>query len=367
MRTSSRLNRRTFFQYVATAACVAPLASSAIARADDAGLSLLAVLEHDSLAGAHDIEVRENLAFVAGKTGRFAIVDVADTKAPSVLSMMNVEDEPALGNAQTVLLTGDTCLLGADALLAIDISDPASPSITHIVEDERIARINGMVQWGDHAIAVNKTGYLDVFDITDPRKPEFLGAADTRKEGNLKSPHDVATFGDRYLVVPSAGKDMPTYFGIYQISEDGEELSTAEEWKCLGTVSDPKLAGANRIVADSRYAYVVCHYSHRLGVIDLAEPGAPQLITTIRTAGYEPDGLALHGDKLFVGAGRTVEVFHVANPAEPQRVALYKGDPLFAESKGPGLGNAHDLVVKDGIVYVTAQRDNRIGILKFES
>lgn len=334
--------------------------------AGESSLTLVSVLEHEGLAGAHDIEVREGVAYVAGKTGRVAILDVSDPARPSLLSTISTDEESALNNAETVLLVDDTCLLGTNALLALDISHPSAPTITRIVDDERIDRINGMVSWGEHAIAVNKGGYLDVFDISDPREPSLLGVADTRKSGNLRSPHDIARFGDRYLVLPSAGTEMPAYFGIYEVSRTGGQLLPADAWRCIGTVYDSNLAGANRIVVDDRYAYVCCHYSHRLGIIDLADPHEPRLVTTVRTAGYEPDGLAKDGALLFVGAGRTVEVFDVATPDNPRSIAVYSGDPLFSEPEGPGRGNAHDLVVRAGFVYVTAQRDDRIGILKFE-
>jgi len=360
-----KVSRRDFLQTMAAAAVGASTVGLQTAGADESSLALVSVLEHDGLAGAHDIEVRDGLAYVAGKTGRFAILDVSEAARPSLLSAIGKEDESALGNAETVLLVDDTCLLGTDALLAVDISHPAAPKITHVVDDERIDRLNGMVCWGERAIAVSKSGYLDLFDISNPRAPSLLGVADTRKKGTLRAPHDVARFGDRYLVVPSAGKEMPAYFGIYDVSRGGGEVLPADEWRCLGTVSDSSLAGANRIVADDRYAYVCCHYSHRLGVIDLADPHEPRLVTTVRTTGYEPDGLAKEGDLLFVGAGRTVEVFDIALPDTPRSIAVYSGDPLFDESDGPGRGNAHDLVVRDGFVYVTAQRDDRVGILTF--
>jgi hypothetical protein len=151
------------------------------------------------------------------------------------------------------------------------------------------------------------------------------------------------------------------------VSREEGGLLPAGEWRCTGTISAPILAGADRIVTNDRYAYVCCHYSHRLGVIDLVDPHGPQLATIVRTAGYEPDGLAKDGSRLFVGAGRTVEVFDITRPNNPQSIAVYSGDPLFDEPEGPGRGNAHDLVVHAGFVYVTAQRDDRVGILKFTS
>jgi hypothetical protein len=251
-RGALRISRRDFVQWLAaTTVGASSVPWLQRAGADAPSLTLMSVLEDDGVAGAHDIEVRDGRAYVAGKTGRFAILDVSDAAHPSLLSTMSADEEPALGNAETVLLLGDTCLLGTDALLSIDISRPATPSIAHIVDDERVERINGTVRWGEHAIAVSKSGFLDVFNVSDPRVPSLMGVADTRKEGALRSPHDVARFGDRYLVVPSAGEDMPAYFGIYEVSREEGGLLPAGEWRCTGTISAPSLAGATILSAST--------------------------------------------------------------------------------------------------------------------
>ncbi|MFP4499686.1 MAG: LVIVD repeat-containing protein [Candidatus Hydrogenedentota bacterium] len=336
-------------------------------------LQLVSVLEHPAVTGAHDIEVRGSYAYVAGKAnkplgrkaGRFAIVHIADPQRPKVVGSLSESDHPALHNAQTVLLLGDTCLLGADALLAIDIADPSAPRITACIEDRTIARINGMILWNEKVIAVNKDGFLDVFSVSEPRAPRFLGAWNTRKRGDLVSPHDLARFGKRYVVVPGAGKDVPVHFAVYQVAGDDGVLRPAGDWRLAGTLSDEKLAGANRVVVHGRYAYVACHYADTIGVVALADPEQPALVTAYPTQGCEPDGLALAGDVLFIGAGKHVEAVDVSNPLHPQPLAHYEGAPLFTLPLEGCNGNAHDLVVQDGFVYVTAQRDGRIGVLRF--
>lgn len=338
-----------------------------------AEFEFVGLLRHDAVAGAHDIEVRGDLAYVAGKAnrhqpgraGRFAILDVSDPAAPSVRAVVDEKQEPAVYNAQTVLLRDEVCLLGADALLAYDIANPAAPRRTALVEHDEIARINGMIAWGDYAVAVNKAGFLNLFDIREAAKPSYLGALNTKERGNLLSPHDIARYGKHHLVVPGAGREVPVHFGIYHVSGDGESILPPSAWRCTGTISDERLAGANRIVADVRYAYVACHYSNRIGVIDLANPTSPVLIATIETQGAEPDGLALENNVLFVGAGKTVEAIDVSDPTRPRSLACYRDGPLFTLPETGRAGNAHDLVVQDDLVYVTAQRDGAVGILRF--
>ena len=369
-------SRRDFLKGLACAALAPghlPAPAPLAATTRGAAFEFVSVLEHEALIGAHDIEIRGTLVFVAGKAnkplgrkaGRFAILDIADPAKPSVTGMLTEEDDVGLHNAQTVLLMGDICLLGSDDLLAIDIAEPRAPKIVTRVRHQKIARINGMIQCGSAVVAANKSGCLDVFDVSDPREPEFVGALDTRALGDLQSPHDIARFGPDHVVVPSAGKNVPVHFGIYEVSKEGATLLPIENWHLAGTISSETLAGANRIVTDARYAYVACHYSNRIGVIDLAKPRSPELVATLPTVGAEPDGLTLDNGVLFVGAGKTVEAIDVSTPERPVSLAHFEGEPIFSTPKNGRAGNAHDLVVRDGLVHVTAQADGRIGILRF--
>ena len=114
-------------------------------------------LVHDDLAlnRPHDVELQGNIAYVPGKGGSLAIIDVSDVTKPKLLSsLVGLED------AETVLPMGDVLLLGTRDFLAVDVSDPARPKIvTHISDRPRIDKINGMALRGDHVLAANKSGY----------------------------------------------------------------------------------------------------------------------------------------------------------------------------------------------------------------
>ena len=44
-------------------------------------------------------------------------------------------------------------------------------------------------------------GWLNVFDISDPKQPTLAAAADIRNRFDVSSPHDIELFGDpRYIV-----------------------------------------------------------------------------------------------------------------------------------------------------------------------
>src|SRR5215213_4108933 len=108
-----------------------------------------AALRDDAALGrAHDVDVyatgETRLAFVTGKAGSFAVVDVSEPRAPRLLSSI-VE---GIENGETVLPLGDVCLIGSSHLHAVDVRDPRRPVVTERLTDASIASINGMVLWG---------------------------------------------------------------------------------------------------------------------------------------------------------------------------------------------------------------------------
>ncbi|HTM48072.1 MAG TPA: hypothetical protein VL285_05315 [Bryobacteraceae bacterium] len=102
-------------------------------------------LIHDAKAlnQAHDVEVQGGVAFVAGKGGNLALVDISKAGLPRLLASLRnpVEFE----DAETVLPLGDVLFLGSRDFFAIDIRDPAHPKVLKkISQRPRVDRINGM-------------------------------------------------------------------------------------------------------------------------------------------------------------------------------------------------------------------------------
>src|SRR5262245_47681833 len=77
-----------------------------VVHADDSALTVAAVLtDGTALAGVHDIEIQSGLAYVAGKGGSLAVVDVRQPAAPKLL--WSVRDQVAYEDAETVLPLDD--------------------------------------------------------------------------------------------------------------------------------------------------------------------------------------------------------------------------------------------------------------------
>ena len=324
-------------------------------------LALVSVL-HDDLAlqGPHDIELQGDLAYVAGKWGSFAIVDVSDPRRPEVLGAIT----EGVHNAETVLPCGAYCFLGTNDFLSIDVSDPLHPVVSSQICDPRISDINGMARWGSFILAANKRGFVDLVDASDPTHPTLLDALDTRERGGIESPHDIALAGNHFIIVDQRD-GSPLKARTYRFADSAAgDLLPPDQWDVEGSLEGPDLNGANRVVVSGDYAYVVANHAHRLGVIDIHDTHCLTQIANVPAADEQPDGLTIAGNILCIGAAHSVELMDISVPHKPVSIASSRFPELFSGVSPRGRDSAHDLVVRDGLIYVTAQNDNCIGIIE---
>jgi len=339
-------------------------------------------LLHDDVAlnRPHDVELQDNIAYVPGKGGSLAIIDVSDVTKPKLFSSLAGSEE--LEDAETVLPMGDILLLGTRDFLAVDVRDPARPKIVkHISDRPRIDKINGMALRGDHVFTANKSGYVTVFEVSDPSDPVLTDVLDAKQCGGLRAPHDIAVFGDRIIVV-SAGNSSDTRsphvnLAVYRVAHAGtHELLPANQWVVEDAIEDngvlrDNLSGANRVAVtrDFRYASVGAFVCGRVGIIDIRNPCQLRQLANLPVGDIGATGMTICGKALFVAGGECVEAIDITDPAAPLSIAQYRAGGLFPTRRLmldgiPKYDNAHDLVYRDGHLYVTAQNDSQLGILK---
>ena len=126
------------------------------------------------------------------------------------------------------------------------------------------------------------------------------------------------------------------------------------------------MTGANRLKVAGKFAFVggarggkSAHFT----VVDLSDPHQPRQVAALPFSdGYGPNGLAVAGNVVFLAGGQTVEAIDVSNPLRPVKLAAQRmADALPERTK-----NAHDLVYRDGLLYVTGQGDHCLVILRIE-
>lgn len=86
-----------------------------------------------ALNGAHDVELQGDLAFVAGKGGSLAHIDVSDPASSRLVS--SLVDAVGYEDAGALLPVGDVLLLGTRDFLAIDIRDSFRPQVLKRIAD----------------------------------------------------------------------------------------------------------------------------------------------------------------------------------------------------------------------------------------
>jgi len=347
-------------------------------NASAAAFTVAAVLTHrEALDRPHDIELQGNIAYVPGKGGSLAIVDVSHPTAPKIL--WHRHDPTGLNDAETILPVGkDRLFLGTNEFHSIDVANPVSPVFQARVSDRRqIARINGMVRHERWILAASKHGWLNAFDISD-ETPVLTGAVDLRLRFGVHSPHDV-DLADSHVVVADPGQfdrtKQPGKLAVIRVFDDERNLLPANEWTLSGVAVSKDLAGANRVQVSGSHAFVGAStrtQGGKLVVIDLKDVTAPQQIASLPFApddGWGPNGLTVAGDVVFLAGGQSVEAIDVSNPRHPVLLArqrflmqLPNANPRY---RGGG-DSGHDLVYRAGYLFVTGQNDHCLLVLRVE-
>ena len=336
------------------------------------GIELVGVLHDEhALRRPHDVALQGDMAFVPGKGGSLALIDISDPSRPRLLSA--IVDPVKIEDAETVLPLGDILLLGARDLHAVDVSDPQAPKILKTISDRpRIDKINGMVKVGRYVFSANKTGFVTVFDVSEPRNPRLADVLDARAHGQDR-PHDIASYGEERIVVVDASRDSEAAVRVYRVLEEGR-LLPSEQWEAegrvvAGTESRLDLGGANRVHVEGTHAYVGAYVPDRVAIVDLSDPSDIFQRANLPVCDIGATGLTLVGRALFVAGGECVEAIDVSDPTHLVSVAQYRNGELFPSREiqldgVPRYDNGHDLVYRDGYLYVTAQNNARFGVLK---
>lgn len=358
-------------------------------------LRLVAVLHDESaFAGAHDIEIQDGIAYIAGKGftaralpsdgvypyekskgGSIAIVDVKQPEVPKLL--WSAPTPLAYEDAETVLPLGANHLLvGARDLFAFDVSIPSNPrQITAINDRPLVDTCNGFARLGDTVFGANKQGFVFVVETSTPDSIRPMGARATRERGELGQPHDVAMSGDLLIVVSpeTFGSDSkPGKLAVYRVVDPRtRKVLPVDRWVLVGQLEHPRLAGANRVMTRGNFAYVgsslmptpdrTDDLRPNTSIIDLTDPAKPSLRGSLDFPDPRgPNGLEIMGKIVFAAGGQTVQAIDVSNSNTPTELARFASPAVFSG----GQDDAHDLVYHAGHLFITAQNTHSLVILK---
>jgi len=350
----------------------------------DKWFSVVSILKHKAALGrAHDVELSGNLAFVPGKDGSIAVIDISRRQEPEILWYRQ-----GLGDSETVLLYGNHLLLGTNDFYSVDISDPSNPVFSKKLSepiDEQINRINGMVKRGNTVFAAYKSGWINAIVIGDINAPTLAGSLNVAEKYDLMSPHDIDSVGEFLIIVdPRRFGLSPTGTGkiaaLKAIDRASGQALPADEWVLAGEIESKQLNGANRVQVSGSFAYTTCSYGPErpnrapmLGVIDISNPHDLRFAASVPFNGnHGPNGLTIAGKIAFLAGGETIEAVDITDPLHPTKLGSQKLpasniNPDSSYAKGiRKTDNAHDLIFRDGHLYVSCQSDDSFMILKID-
>ena len=288
--------------------------------------------------------------------GGVHIVDVGDIWNPEIIS------STAVGSGFDDIIGFESggrlwTLLVGDTLLALDITDPASP-IPAYVRDGGVPYAPMAVETaiiGDRLYALTAsvaTNTLQIVEITDPEKPVLTSAVAGGQHGygDIYGPHDIAVKemgGRTYAVVPNINSNTITILDV----TDPERPDLAS---VLGDV-ETLLAPASVAIFEtgsSAYAAVSSHYQRGVQLVDITDPHSPKPILFMHDGQY---GFEAISDPLDIEATiidgsayilvgnyyqNAVQIVDVTDPLSPVPTAA-----IFDGEDGFRLGGPQDIRV----------------------
>ena len=374
-----------------------PLGLKMIDIGSDGALSIIAAV--DSVPFALGVAVSGSMVAVANGYNGLVMVDISTPGEP-----LRRGDVATPGRSFAVRVSGQTAYLGSGngGLQVVDIADPDRPTIMgaastpihvtdlivddsnafladcysglQIVDMDRLGAIPsiGAVETQGNAtgldlangfavVAAGETG-LGMIDISDPTAPFMTDSVETNGEAfdvavsgdyafvadgggltvvDIRDPFALAVVGS--VAVPGWGRRI-TLTGGHAFVADPEtglqiiDISDPAHPEIVGSVGEAAVQAA----ISGNLALVVDGHDS-LTIVDISDPAHPGIISETTIDGNEPYGVAVVGDKAYVGAGWRLIAVDISDPGHPAEL----GDVDI-------YGSTFDIFIDGPMAYVAA-------------
>ena len=325
-------------------------------------------------SSAYDLAISGSYVYVATQPrilgtnnfpGGLHLVRVSEPTNPRLAGRYD-----AINTLSVAASAHDAYVVDGNALAAIDVADPASPSLVGGYPVERDAR--DVAVSGRYAYVADGVAGLEVFDISNPENPERAGGWFVGAPANsvaLLGNHALLVAGGAVLVFDISDPATPARVARYDVGDDARKVTVAGHFAYVTSKPTTNSVGGGLHVIDinnpanpqrvggysntsavdvaivGNYAYLTAAPSAGGGVIqapgvleviDISNPATPhrvgQLIMAERT-----QGIVVSGEYAYVADGRAgLQVINISDPAKPELVGNFEptSDPIPA--RGPG-------------------------------
>lgn len=296
--------------------------------------------------GGVGLAVDAGIACVTEGAAGVSVVDVANPHSPPLLASV-----PTTEQAEDAIVVGQYAYLGTRRLLAVDISEPAAPSVVGSADTwDYVVSISVS---GDIACTGGSQG-LEFFRVGQAADPERLGGVETDWANNAvmsgsfayaATIHGLAVIDASDPAHPAIVSTIPTTASVYGITTSGEYLYMTT-WDTLHVidVSTPAApvevaqlngAGGREVVVRDGIACM----AGEGGIVcaDVTDPSAPRLLGGIPLPGGSTD-IALTGSCAYVANDYSLHVVDIDDPVAPRCIGgMSFADYVWGVGAGEGL------------------------------
>lgn len=212
-----------------------------------------------------------------------------------------------LANASHVAVLGKHAYVLAEGLQIVDVSQPDRPRLVGtldtargngIAADERYVYVTFLVPSDDPGAAPIDGG-VQVIDISDPGDPREIGRLELDAQ-----PRAVSAAGGYAYVASTRGLSV---------------VAAVPEPREAGFIEAPD--GFRGVAVSGDHAYVL---ADGIGVIEVADPEAPQQIASLETGTGLERVVVAAGYAYVVDTDRGLLVADISDPTAPREVAIHK-------------------------------------------
>jgi len=312
---------------------------------------------------AYDLAISGNYVYVAAQPrvagtntfpGGLHIVRVSEPTNPRLAGRYD-----AINAVSVAASTHYAYVVDGNALAAIDVADPASPTLVGGYSVERDAR--DVALSGTYAYVADGVAGLEVFDISNPADPEHVGGFFVGAPANsvaLAGNHALLVAGGALHAIDISDPANPARVARYDTGDDAQNVTVAGSFAYVASRSGTNSVGGGLHVINisnpanpqrvggysntnavdvaivGNYAYLTAEPSRSPGggvvqtpgaleVIDISNPATPNRVGRYVMA-EQTHGIAVSGDYAYVADGRAgLQIINISDPAKPEFVGNF--------------------------------------------
>ena len=275
-----------------------------------------------------DLQVRDNLVYLAADLQGLQIVDVSNPSTPTLVGSLQIAPARGLQVVGTLAYVTAEGVDGAAGLQIVDVSDPTSPVLRGSYDARALYAVD--VQVAGTLAYLTTDDSLQIVDVSDPASPALRGRYNT---GYASQVQVVGTlvYAIRF---PRTLNDLE----IIDVSNPDNPVLRG---------SSPVGGLDIQVVEDLAYIAAV---DKGLQILDVSNPAHPTLVGSIDTPAraYRVD---VGGEHAYVAASYDgLAIIDVSNKARP----VLRGNPDL------DLENTYDVQVVDNLAYLVGVGGLRI-------